>query len=68
MGALTVGARGATEGTPEMYDLEQAITGRHSTRLFLRDEPVLHPDPQFPTNNLTVPRNGLEKNFVFRDS
>ena len=51
-----------------MYDLEQAITGRHSIRLFLRDEPVLHPDPQFPTNNLTVPRNGLEKNVVFRDS
>jgi nitroreductase len=27
-----------------------------------------YPDPQFPTNYLTVPRNGLEQNFAFRDS
>ena len=27
-----------------------------------------YPDPQFPTNALTVPRNGLDQNFVFRDS
>jgi hypothetical protein len=27
-----------------------------------------HSDPQFPANALTVPRNSLEKNFVFKDS
>jgi nitroreductase len=27
-----------------------------------------YPDPQFPANALAVPRNDLEKNFVFRDS
>ena len=27
-----------------------------------------YPDPRFPANNLTVPRNSLEKNFFFRES
>ena len=26
-----------------------------------------YPDPQFPANALTVPRNGLEQNFVLKD-
>ena len=26
-----------------------------------------YPDPQFPANALAVPRNGLEKNFVFKE-
>jgi hypothetical protein len=26
-----------------------------------------YPDPQFPANDLSVPRNRLEENFVFKD-
>ena len=27
-----------------------------------------YPDAQFPANDLTMPRNSIEENFVFRDS
>jgi hypothetical protein len=64
-----------------MFDLEQAISERRPTLLFLPDKAVPralvdealelaigYPDPAFPANNLRIERNPVEQNVTFLDS